>query len=350
MTTERPLRYAVLGCGFWSQFQIAAWEEVGGVELVALYNRTKSRALAMGERFGVAAQHVYDEAEALMGREDLDFVDIITDVDSHCRFVELAAAHRVPVICQKPMAPDLVTAQRMVTACREAGVSFMVHENWRWQRPMRELKAALRDPGMGRPFRGRVSFLSSFPVFDNQPFLRELEQFIITDIGSHILDTARFLFGDAGEMYCRTRRVNPGIRGEDVATVVMQMGDECTVTCEMSYASTVEHDRFPETYVFVECDGGSIELGPDFWLRITTPDTGTVSRRCPPSHYGWADPEYDVVHESIVACNRDLLRALQKGDTPETSADDNLRTVQLVFGAYQSAAEGRLIRFGAASP
>ena len=37
-------RFAVIGCGFWSQYQIAAWEEVGGVELVAVYNRSREKA------------------------------------------------------------------------------------------------------------------------------------------------------------------------------------------------------------------------------------------------------------------------------------------------------------------
>ena len=38
----------------------------------------------------------------------------------------------------------------------------------------------------------------------------------------------------------------------------------------MSYASRVEHDRFPETYVLVEGERGSVELGPDYWIRVTT--------------------------------------------------------------------------------
>ena len=57
--------------------------------------------------------------------------------------------------------------------------------------------------------------ISGFPVFANQPFLKELEQFILTDLGSHTLDTARFLFGEAESLYCQTRRVHPDIKGED---------------------------------------------------------------------------------------------------------------------------------------
>ncbi len=105
----------------------------------------------------------------------------------------------------------------------------------------------------------------------------------------------------------------------------------------MAYAgNALEHDRFPETYIFVEGARGSVELGPDYWIRVTTAD-GTHAKRYPPPRYMWADPAYDVVHASIVPCNADLLAAL-RGDAPaETTASDNLRTLQLVFAAYDSA-------------
>lgn len=60
--------------------------------------------------------------------------------------------------------------------------------------------------------------------------------------------------------------------------------------------------------------------------------------------YAWADPAYALVHASIVPCNANLLRAI-KGEGPaETTAEDNLRTVRLVFAAYESAATGNAIR------
>ena len=334
------LRFAMLGCGYWAQFQIAAWRELEGIELVALYNRTRSKAEALAERFGISA--VYDDAEALMANEKLDFVDIVTDVDTHSKFVHLAAKHKLPVICQKPMAPDLQTAEQMVKVCREAGVSFAIHENWRWQHPIRQLKKAMLESGVGKPFRADIFYANSFPVFKNQPFLKDLEQFILTDMGSHILDVARFLFGDAKRLYCQTNRVNPEIKGEDVATVMMEMGEGTTVTCELSYASRLERERFPQTYILIECENGSVELGPDYWVRVTK-GADTISTRHAPPHYPWAGHGHDVVHSSIVPCNADLLRALQTGQPAETSGDDNLKTMRLVFGSYESAATGKSI-------
>jgi predicted dehydrogenase len=334
------LRFAILGTGFWARFQLAGWQELDGVECVALYNRTRAKAEALAQEFGVAA--VYDDVEELLRHERLDFVDVITSAETHSRFVRLAAVQGVPVICQKPMATSLGEAETMVRVCRETGLPFFVHENWRWQTPIREVKQVLDAGQIGTPFRARIHFCSSFPVFDNQPFLKELEQFILTDIGSHILDVARFLFGEAESLYCQTHRVHRDIRGEDVATVIIRMGDRITVVCEMSYASRTEHERFPETYIFIEGELGSLELGPDFWIRLTT-EEGTLARRCPPPRYAWADPVYDVVQSSIVACNANLLQALRGKEPAETTGEDNLRTVRLVFAAYESADSGQVI-------
>jgi predicted dehydrogenase len=186
--------------------------------------------------------------------------------------------------------------------------------------------------------------ISGFPVFANQPFLRTLEQFILTDLGSHILDVARFLFGDADKLYCQTARVHTDILGEDVATVMLRMQSGATVLVEMGYAENhLERDRFPETFLFIEGERGSIELAPDFWLRVTTSE-GTHARRCPPPRYPWADPAYDVVHSSIVPCQRNLADALHGRVAAETSAEDNLRTVRLVFAAYESARTGETVQ------
>jgi D-apiose dehydrogenase len=344
-TSASALRFAIAGTGFWSRFQLAAWRELQGAECVALYNRTRGKAEGLAREFGIPA--VYDDAGEMLLREKLDFLDIITDVTTHSRFVHLAAERGLPVICQKPMATSLDEARQMLHVCREANVPLYIHENWRWQAPIRQLKAELTAGRIGTPFRARIQYCTSFPVFDNQPFLKEIEQFILTDMGSHILDVARFLFGEAETLYCRTHRIHEDIRGEDAATVIMTMTGGATVACDLSYASRTEHERFPETYVFVEGTMGSLELGPDYWIRVTAAE-GTHSRRYPPPRYTWAEPAYDLVHASIVPCNADLLKALRGEGVAETTGEDNLRTVQLVFASYESARTGQVVKITSA--
>ena len=116
------LRFAIFGTGFWSLYQLADWRELPDVECVALYNRTHSKADALAREFHVPS--VYYDPQELIAREKLDFIDIITDADRHRPLVEMAAAHKIPVICQKPMARTLADSTAMVAACRKAEVPF----------------------------------------------------------------------------------------------------------------------------------------------------------------------------------------------------------------------------------
>lgn len=333
-------KFAVIGCGFWSQYQISGWMEVGGVEIVAVYNRTRANAEKIAKKFNVTK--IYDSAEELFINEKLDFVDIITDVNTHEKFTLLAAKYGVPVICQKPMAPDYKTSEKMVEACKTANVPLMIHENWRWQYPIREVKKRLDVGIIGKPFRARVTYSNSFPVFENQPFLAELEQFILTDMGTHIFDTVRFLFGEVKNLYCQTARVHKHIKGEDVATVALKM--DCGLHCsvELSYASTVEQDRFPEAFIMIEGEEGSIELAPDGWVRTTTKD-GTQSMRIATPFYEWVDRRYYLSQTATVEANRDFLKALNGEKEAETTGEDNLKTMRLVYAAYESAANNSIV-------
>jgi len=335
------MKFAVLGCGFWSKFQIGAWSELEGVELVAVYNRTRSKAEKIAEYFRVP--RIYDQPEELFRNEKLDFVDIITDVDTHSFFVEMAVRNGVKrIICQKPMAPDFSTAKHMVKICSAAGAKLYIHENYRWQAPVRRFRQIIDSGVIGKPFKARVSFLSGFPVFDNQPFLRELDHFILTDMGSHVLDVIRYLFGECRELWCQTKAINRGIKGEDLSVALLDMKNGMPVYTEMSYASIVEHDSFSTLHILVEGEGGSVSLGPGFEIRTTTRE-GTKSEVVKFPSYTWADPDYIVNHESGIHINRNILEDMQGKGRAENTGEDNLETVRLIWACYESAATGEKV-------
>lgn len=335
------LRFAMFGTGFWAHFQLAAWQELKGVECVAIYNRTRSRGERFARQFHVPAY--YDDPEELLRRERPDFVDIVTYPFTLSHFVKMVASHKIPVISQKPMAPSVAIAEENIRACREAGVPYFIHENWRWQTQLRELKKTLDSGIVGTPFRARISMVSAFPVYMNEPQLKNLEEFILTDTGTHILDIARFYFGEAQSVYCQVQQVHPDVKGEDVATVMMMMGGRTTVTIELGFPENyVEHEYFPQTMVLVEGNKGTAEVAKDYWLRVTT-ERGTHARRYPPVWYSWVDPGYHVIHSSIVPTNANLLQALRGEAAAETTGEDNVKTLRLVFAAYQSARSGNAV-------
>jgi predicted dehydrogenase len=86
----KELRFAIVGTGFWARYQLAAWRELSGARCVALYNRTRNKAEALAREFDVP--EVYDDPEQLLQLEKPDFLDIITDVDTHSRVVQHAPA------------------------------------------------------------------------------------------------------------------------------------------------------------------------------------------------------------------------------------------------------------------
>lgn len=334
------LQFAIFGAGFWSGYQLPGWLETGLVECVAVCDPSREKAVALANRFGINA--IFTSPEEVFANIQLDFIDICSPVETHAPLARMAADHGINVVCQKPLSTTLDDATALVEYCETKKVMLLVNENFRWQDPIRRLKKQMQEGNIGTLFRARVDYRSSFPVFDNQPFLKTLEQFIITDMGTHILDIARFLFGEATSLYCTTYRVHRDIQGEDVATVMLTMENSITVVVELSYATLREHDRFPETYIEIEGADGFLELAPDMWIRETTKQ-GTLAKREVLHHYEWANPAYDLIHTSIATCQTHLARALAGLEEAETSGRDNLATLELVFKAYESARTGQSI-------
>jgi len=337
----KKLKFAIIGCGFWSQFQLGGWKELERAECVALYNRTRAKADSLAERFGIP--RTYDDAEEMLKNEELDFVDIITDVDTHSKFVELAARYGKDVICQKPMAPGFEEAKKMMKVTREAGVRFYIHENYRWQPQIRKLKQILESGVIGTPFRCNSMWNTAFPLFETQPFLATLEQFALTDQGSHQFDVLRYLFGEVETIYTHIQTVNPIIRGEDVATSLMRMANGMVCVQQISFSSPLEREIFPQVLITVEGDRGSVRLDADYNFSITS-GNNTIYEKINMQKYRWQTDRLEPEPPAIVACNNDILLDMLGEGKAETTADDNFETVRLVWAAYESAGSGKAIK------
>ncbi|MER9303884.1 Gfo/Idh/MocA family oxidoreductase [Mesorhizobium sp. M0293] len=329
------LRGALIGCGFFAVNQMHAWRDIVGASIVAICDRDPERLKIVGDQFGIAKR--YADAAELFAGESLDFVDIATTAPSHRPLVEMAAAHRVPVICQKPFAPTLADAKAMVRACAEAGVPLMVHENFRWQSPLQAVRAVLDSGEIGRPFFGRISFRSAYDVFSGQPYLATGKRFIIEDLGIHILDIARFLLGDVTTITTRTIRINPEIAGEDVATMLMDHNSGATSVVDCSYATKLATEPFPETLIEIDGSDGTIRQAQGYRLTVTG-KSGTAVTDVSPPLLPWASRPWHNIQESVVAIQQHWVDCLAKGTEPATSGADNLKTFALVEAAYAGAA------------
>ena len=335
------LKGGLIGCGFFAVNHMHGWRDAKGAEIIAICDRDPERLKAVGDEFGIAKR--YADAAEMMAKEKLDFVDIATTVNSHRSLVELAASHKLPTICQKPFAPTLADAKAMVEACRKAGVPLMVHENFRWQSPIQAVKAVIDSGEIGDPFFGRISFRSGFDVFSGQPYLAEGKRFIIEDLGIHILDIARFLFGDVTALTSRTRRINPRIKGEDVATMLLDHENGVTSVVDCSYATRLAVEPFPETLVEIDGSDGTLRLAQGYRLTVTGKGK-TVERDVSPPLLPWASRPWHNIQESVAAIEQHWADCLRSGKETSTSGADNLKTFALVEAAYAGAASGEPVR------
>lgn len=344
MSARRPRRFAVIGTGFFAQNHLHAWSQLPDVELVAVCDIDEARVTATAAQFGGRA---YRDAAELFAVETLDFVDIATTPPTHREMVELAAAHRVAAICQKPLAWEMADARAMVDSCAAAGVPFMVHENFRFQLPMRRIKALVDRGAIGRPFFGRISFRTAHDVYAAQPWLVESERMIIVDVAVHLFDLALCFLGQPESLVADALRVNPAIAGEDVATVLMRMPD-ATCIVDASYETRSDHSTYPQTFVTLEGTDGTITLGPDYHLQVVTGSGVTNEYLTIPDH-GWTSEPWNAIQDSVVTIQRHWLDCLDSGAETETSGRRTLPLLDITLGAYSSLASGNRYWVGSLS-
>lgn len=335
-------RAGLIGCGFFAKNHLHAWRDLAeDVELAAVCDLDPAKAQAAAETFGVP--HWYTGARAMMEAERLDFVDIVTTMPSHRTLVTLAAEHRLPTIVQKPFGPTWDDCVAMVEACERAGVPLMVHENFRFQSPMLEVREILASGAIGEITWARIDWRTGYDIYAGQPYLAKEKRFLLLDIGVHILDLARVLVGEVERVQCETQSIRPGIAGEDMATVLLRHRSGAVSVVGGSYASLRDPDPFPETLLEIEGRKGSLVLSPGLELKVRSP-AGTTVRCLRTPTLPWTAEPWHVAQESVLNTQRHWVACLKAGRAPETSGRDNLKTMALVEAAYESAREHRAVR------
>jgi D-apiose dehydrogenase len=331
----------MIGTGFFAQNHLHAWSQMPEVELVATCDIDLNKATAAADQFGGRA---YADARELFENEELDFVDIATTPPTHRMMVELAAEFGVAAICQKPLAWEMDDARAMVDAMAAADLPFMVHENFRFQSPMRKIKSIIDEGLIGTPFFGRMSFRTAHDVYSAQSWLVDSERMIIVDVAVHLFDLARFFIGEPETIFTSALRVNPRIKGEDVATILMHMPN-ATCIVDASYETKSDHNTYPQTFVTIEGTKGTITLGPDYHLQVVSGDTVTDEDLVIPDH-GWTSEPWNGIQDSVVNVQRQWIASLDSGVVNECSGVETLGLLDITLGAYESLASGQVYKVG----
>jgi D-apiose dehydrogenase len=333
------LRGALIGCGFFARNHMRAWAGIDGVEIVAVCDTDPAKALAFADDFGATA---YTDAAIMLAKVRPDFTDIATTVASHRPLVELAARHSGAVICQKPLAETMADGEAMVAACDRAGIPLLVHENFRWQSPYRALGAALASGAIGAPTFLRLSFRHAYDIYANQPYLADVADLALTDVGLHLFDMARFLMGDVARVYCETQRLNPKVTGQDAFLANLRHVSGAVTSVECSFFSHYEPDPFVQTLAVAEGPLGSIELLHGYRMRIHKDGSVTETDVEPPVP-GWGEKPWHLVQDSVIAFQTHARDVMLARVEPQPSGADNLRTLAVTLAAIQSSKSGNAV-------
>jgi predicted dehydrogenase len=333
----------LVGCGFFAQNHLHSWNDLRswGVDIVAVCDVDPARAKAAAEQFGV--RHWYVDPETMFQEEKLGLVDIVTRTDTHREVVELAIRHRLPTIVQKPFGPDLAACTAMAKAAEAAGVFLAVHENFRFQTPMRKATEALRSGVIGEPSWARISFRTGYDIYKGQPYLLEEERFVIIDLGVHVLDLARLFLGEAEHVSAETQKRNPRVRGEDTATMLIKHRAGGVSVVECTYEAHRLPDSFPETLIEIEGRLGALILKVGRVMELTV-NGSMIATEVDAPLLDWAERPWHIVQESVFATCSHMLAAIRAGREADTSANDNLKTFALAEAAYEAAATGKAVR------
>lgn len=335
-------RGVLIGCGYFAGNQIRAWRELADVRIVAVCDLDQDRAKASAELVGARA---YSDPEEMLARERPDFADIATTVASHRHLVELSARYCHLVICQKPLAETMADAIAMVEYCETKDVILMVHENFRWQRPFRAVRELLEDGRIGAPHTMHLAFRHGFNIYANQPYLAQLDDVALSDVGPHLFDMARVLMGEADRVSCVSYNLRPGLKGNDAFQALVYHTKGAVSSVECSFYAPFASREFPQTLLRIDGTKGSVEILEGCRVRVQRAGTDNVIDRAPRVP-DWGRRGAQLVQDSVSAFQTHVVDVMRCGSEPSPSGRDNLSTLALTFAAAKASREHRVVALG----
>ena len=335
----------MVGAGVWSEVQLGGWQNVPHARITALCDLDERKLTERVTQFDIDRH--YSSLEELLQAEEVDFVDVCVRPEAQLSVIKRAADHGVHVLCQKPFCATLQEAEEAVAYCERRGVRLMINENFRWQAWYRKTKALLRSGVVGTPFLARVNFRlrTSLPTFTHrQAYFKDMPRWAVFELGVHYLDLYRFLFGAPTSLYARLHRVSPYVRGEDVQVLVLSYaGLTCLVQHSWASVPVPGLDR-PEAG---EIDPWAVAHGLEIDGSLATlvlRSDGTLQLHGDTREERWSFSD-NVRQESVAATLAHFTECLQRDRPFETSGEDYLRTMALVYASYQSAETNLVVSF-----
>lgn len=219
---KKSLTVSCLGAGYFSQYHYEAWQRNPRCELVG----SADVNFALAKHSG--ALKAFSTLENMLDDVSPDILDIITPPTTHLKAIKAAAQHPIKaIICQKPFCTSIDEANIATAITAAAGISLIIHENFRFQPWFRKMKQALNENLIGNAlqccFRLRTGDGQGADAYlARQPYFRTMPRFLVHETGVHYIDTFRYLFGPIRSVYADLRTLNTNIQGEDAGYIIFE--------------------------------------------------------------------------------------------------------------------------------
>ncbi len=322
---------AVVGCG-WAGRRHAEAFIAEGARLVWAVDLNTSRASEVAKLQPGAKAAATPEGP--LSDPAVTMVDVCLPHQLHAEVCLAATAAGKDVLCEKPLAPALADADRMMAAADSAATLLMVAENECFSALNLQIQALLVEGVIGQPAlvqASRQCYLRESFLTDRPWFLRSLESGggILLSGGIHDFAKLRMILGEIVFISClRAPQRFHELETEDTVSVLLGFESGAVGTLVESFfmidpttltGAEVHHLR-------VDGDYGSIEVLGQEGLRVTT--TEGVREVTVPSG--------DTFRAEV----REFLDCVVSRREPITSARTQRRNLELVGAAYASMASG----------
>ena len=137
----------IAGCGFMGRMHANVYTALPNARLVGCVDRRPEKADKFAADFGTTT---FPSIEAALEQTNGTVLDVCLPTDLHCEATLTGARYGRHVICEKPMALTLEDADRMISACDEAGVNLMIGHCIRYWPQYARLKEIVDSGELGR--------------------------------------------------------------------------------------------------------------------------------------------------------------------------------------------------------
>lgn len=227
------------------------WPPPARPKLVAICGRNEKLVSEASRRYRY--KRYYTDWTKLVKDPEVELFDNAASNDMHAQPCIAAAESGKHIFCEKPLALSSQEARRMLDAVEKANVKHMVGYNYRFVPAVRLAKTLIEEGRLGRIYHYRARYLQEWIMDPNFPLIWKLQKEAagsgpIGDLGSHIIDLARFLIGEVKSVssvtttFIKDRPLpdQPHKKGE----VTVEDAFEAAVQFDNGAVGTLEATRF----------------------------------------------------------------------------------------------------------